>query len=198
MGGLGAMNVIDLGGLAFWRKPNPFPADWVAIPVCVRPIPAYTKVTREYLIDPRSPTEQLMMDHRPPGAVAAGAILKVSEILGRVTAKPKPSGYHFDDRDFMPKGTLPGVVAGVPPGKRAYTLDLAKVNGMYNLQAGDHFDLLASIPVDMPGAKGSAGGHNGMSVVASPATSLLPKRSVVRPLVQDGVIILPVRIRRAR
>ena len=85
----------------------------------------------------------------------------------------------------------------MPRGKRAYTLDLAKVNGMYDLQAGDHFDLLASIPVDMPGAKGSAGGHNGMSVVASPATSLLPKRSVVRPLVQDGVVVLPVRIRRA-
>ena len=34
-------------------------------------------------------------------------------------------------------------------------------------------------------------------VLASPDTSLLPKRSVVRPLVEDGVVVTPVHIRMA-
>ena len=191
---LGAMNVIDLGKLAFWKQPKPFPADWVELPLCAQPIPAYTRVTKEYLVDPH--TRHFLLSHGPAKDVPAGALVKLSDILGRVTARPKPPGYDFHERDFLPKGTLPGVVGAIPPGKRAYTLDLAKVNGMYDLQQGDHFDLLASIPVDMPGAKGSAAGHNGLNVVASPAAALLPKRSVVRPLVQDGVLIVPMRIRR--
>ena len=56
-------------------------------------------------------------------------------------------------------------------------------------------DLLASIPVDMPGAGHSNGGRLGTSVVATPDMALLPKRSIVRPLVQDGVVVMPVRTR---
>ncbi len=192
---LGAMHVIDLGKLAFWKRPKPIPAGYVALPLCVRSIEAYARVTKADLVDPR--TRQFFVKWGPPQKVPAGALLDPTDIIGRVVARRHPPGTDFKERDFLPKGTAPGMVAGIPPGKRAYTLDIAKVSGMYYLQEGDHFDLLASVPVDMPGGKGSAGGRNGLSVVASPAASLEPKRCKVRPLVQDGVVIVPMRVRRA-
>ena len=49
----------------------------------------------------------------------------------------------------------------------------------------------------MPGTAVPAAVHGGTMVLASPDTSLLPKRSVVRPLVEDGVVVTPVHIRMA-
>ena len=74
---------------------------------------------------------------------------------------------------------------------------------MHELKEGDHVDLLVSIPVDMPGASrsssgllgGGGSGPSGANVVAAPDTLLLPKRSVVKPLVQDGVVVSPVTAR---
>ena len=62
-------------------------------------------------------------------------------------AKSKPAGEPFIEADFLPKGTLPGVVAGIPPGKRALTLEAGKLKGVDKLQAGDHLDILAAVPV---------------------------------------------------
>ena len=63
-------------------------------------------------------------------------------------AHDKAPGFVFTERDFLPKGTLPGLVAGIPPGKRALTLDAGKLRGIDLLQIGDHLDLLAAVPVD--------------------------------------------------
>ena len=49
MAALAAFKVIDPAKLAFWRSKEAIPADWVAIPVSARPIPAYTMVTRGLL-----------------------------------------------------------------------------------------------------------------------------------------------------
>ena len=38
---LAYLKVIDSAKLAFWRSKKSIPADWVPIPVCARPIPAY-------------------------------------------------------------------------------------------------------------------------------------------------------------
>ena len=169
-----------------------YPADWVAIPVAGRPIPAYSKVTREFLIDPK--TGQLATLYVPPSIVPKNAILKLSGILGRVVARQKTEQFCFTEDDFLPAGTRPGVVGGTPAGKRAITLDAGKLKGVHDLKEGDHLDLLASVPVDMPGA-GHSGGRMGANVVASPDAALLPKRSLVRPLVEDGVVVTPVRVR---
>ena len=120
----------------------------------------------------------------------------MSKILGRVTAREKPAAYVFTEADFLPEGTRPGVAGGTPEGKRAITLDAGKLKGaVHDLKEGDHVDLLASIPVDMPGAGHSNAGRSGTNVVATPEWLLLPKRSLVRPLVQDGVVVTPVRTR---
>ena len=95
----------------------------------------------------------------------------MSKILGRVTAREKPAGYAFKERDFLPEGTSPGVVGGTPPGKRAITLDASKLKGVHDLNEGDHVDLLASVSVDMPGAGHSSGGRLGTNVVATPDTA---------------------------
>ena len=193
VGGLAAFKVIDPAQLAFWRSKHPIPAGWIPIPVCARPIPAYTMVTRDYLIDPQ--TSQWLVDWKPPQEVPKGAITELSKIRGRVTARDKPAAYFFSESDFLPVGTHPGVAGGTPLGKRAITLDAGKLKGVHELKEGDHVDLLASVAVDMPGAGRSSSGRTGTNVVASPDMALLPKRGFVRPLVQDGVVVTPVKIR---
>ena len=84
----------------------PIPKDWVQIPMCARPIPAYTKITRDYLFDPK--TGQWASVYLPPKEVPKGVILDVSKILGRVMAREKPAGYAFKEEDFLPEGTRPG------------------------------------------------------------------------------------------
>ncbi|MGO8691932.1 MAG: hypothetical protein ACLQLG_20110 [Thermoguttaceae bacterium] len=191
---LAVFKVIDPGKLAFWRTPErPIPADWIPIPLSARPIPAYTMVTRDYLLNPK--TAQWVLVYKPPKAVPQEVIIRLSGILGRVTAREKPAGYVFTESDFLPLGTRPGVVGGTPQGKRAITLDASKLKGAHDLSEGDHVDLLASVSVDMPGAGRSGSGRMGTNVVATPDMAFLPKRSLVRPLVQDGVVVTPVRIR---
>ena len=191
---LAGLKVIDPAKLAFWRSKEAIPADWVAVPMCARPIPAYTKVTRDYLMNPK--TVQWASIYLPPKAVPKGVIVDRLKILGRVTAREKPAEYAFKEEDFLPEGTSPGVAGGTPPGKLAITLDAGMLKGIvYDLQEGDHVVLQASTTVDMPGASHSNGGRSGTSVVATPNMTLLPKRSLVTTLVQDGVVVTPARTR---
>ena len=193
---LGATKVIDLQRLAFWRKTPTIPADWIAIPLCAKSVPAYAAVTREHLLNPM--TGQWLMDHQPPekarALVQKGVITDIDKIRGRVAAREHGAMFYFSENDFLPPGTRPGVVGGTPAGKRAITLDASKLKGVHDLKAEDHLDLLASVAVDMPGA-GRSGGRLGTNVVVPPDNAFLPKRSIVRPLVQDGVVVAPVRVR---
>lgn len=191
---LAGMKIIDPAKLAFWKSKPAYPADWVAIPICAKPIPPYTRVTRDYLIN--SKTGEWVVDHRPANAVPKGVITDMAKIRGRVTARQKAAPFFFVEDDFLPEGTRPGIAGGTPEGKRAITLNAELLEGAHELKEGDHFDLLASVPVDMPGL-GRTGGQRGSQIVATPNTALLPKRSLVKPLVQDGVVVTPMRIRAA-
>jgi hypothetical protein len=195
---LAYLKVIDPAKLAFWKSNKSIPADWVPIPVCAKRIPAYSLVAREYLLDPRNPN-QFLVDYLPPKAfkefAAHGGITKTSQLSGRVTIREKETGYFYEN-DLLPKGTHPGVAGGTPPGKLAITFDASKLKGVvYDLKAGDHVVLQASTAVDMPGASHSNGGRLGNNVVATPDMTLLPKRSLVRTLVEDGVVVTPARTR---
>ncbi len=189
------LRIIDPAKLAFWKsKDNTIPADWVYIPMCSRPIPAYTAVTRDYLMDPK--TAKWALVPTPPKMVPKGVITDMMKILGRVMAREKAAAYAFKESDFLPEGTTPGVAGGTPPGKLAITLDASKLRGVvYDLHAGDHVVLQSSTAVDMPGAGHSSGGRLGTSVVATPNTTLLPKGCVVTTLVEDGVVVTPARTR---
>jgi Flp pilus assembly protein CpaB len=189
---LGATNVIDLGRLAFWReKANPIPPGWIAVPVSARPIPAYASVTRDYLLDPKTGTWawQPMKQEQ-----AKGVITDLAKIKGRVTKHEMPATAAFSESDLLPVGTRPGISAGVPLGKRAYTFNANSLDGcVYQVKEGDHVDLMVSIPVNMPGAGGS--GPAGTSVLATPDTLIRPTRTLEIPLVQDGVVVSPVTVR---
>ena len=50
---------------------------------------------------------------------------------------------------------FPGLTAGVPPGKRAFAIGVDQLAGARGLLHGDHFDLLAGVPVDMEKSSGT-------------------------------------------
>jgi hypothetical protein len=184
---LGAMKIIDLQRLAFWSKPKTYPADWFEIPICVKPVPPYTAVTRDY-VDVIHASPQQAQQYAEKGILIA-----LAQVRGRVTARQHAANYCFTEDDFLPKGTRAGIAGGTPSGKEAITLDVAacKLQGVHDLREGDHVDLLASIPVDMPGGQ-HAGNHPGFNVVSAPDMAFLPKRGLVRTLVHDGVVVQKV------
>ncbi len=187
---LGAMKIIDLQRLAFWSRPKTYPKDWLEIPICVRPIPAFTAVSREQV-------EWLHVAPEDRAKYAAtGIMLKFADVRGRVVARQHLAGFGFTESDFLPKGSSAGIAGGTPPGKEAITLEVAasKLQGVHDLREGDHVDLLASIPVEMPGGQ-HAGNHPGFNVVSTPDMAMLPKQGLVRTLVRDGVVIKPVTLR---
>jgi len=112
---------------------------------CPRELPAYTKITREHLdvgddlyslpVAPEQ-IEQLGLFPRSNDGYKS--------ILGRVLRKPKPVNYVFTESDFLPKGTRPGISAGIPPGKRGVWIDISKVQGLSDVRAGDLVDLVAA------------------------------------------------------
>ena len=190
---LAGLKVIDPAKLAFWKSKPVIPAGWIGIPLSARSIPAYTEVTRDDVMNRK--TAELELKWVSPNSVPKGIITDLSKILGRVTAHEKPAVYFFKESDFLPQGTSPGVAGGTPPGKRAITLDAAKLKGVHELKEGDHVDLLASVAVDMPGTGHTNSGRSGTNVVAAPDALLLPKRGFVRALVEDGVVVAPVKVR---
>jgi len=202
VGGAGTVGTLIATGNMEWpfgEKSEEFviPEGKVAVPVCPRPVPAYTRVARAHLIDPR--TGQWNVRWLDPNEVPDGILTNMADIRGRVTARDKAAPYYFVEDDFLPKGTRPGIVAGVPPGKRAVTLEAAKIKGVRGLQVGDHVDLLASIPIDMEKTFGAeAGGFTDAQTVYSPEAmrlTMIPKRSLIKALVQDGVVVAPVETR---
>jgi Flp pilus assembly protein CpaB len=125
-------------------------------------------------------------------------IRSIDEILQRVMAHEKAPGFVFTERDFLPKGTLPGLVAGIPPGKRALTLDAGKLRGIDLLQIGDHFDLLAAVPVDRlqsTGDRDQAWRPGNPLPANTKAASSNSKQTETHMLARDAVIISPLTTR---
>ena len=121
--------------------------------------------------------------------------LDLSKIIGRVLNHDKPVGYAFTESDFYAVGTRAGIPAGIPAGKRSLTLDVSKLTGVANLEAGDHIDLFATVPIDM--SKGAGGRTDSMSGVLSAQARIatMQKRASVRPLAENAVVVEPVKTR---
>jgi Flp pilus assembly protein CpaB len=165
----------------------------VAVPLTTRPIPAYTKVTRDYLLIPDKGIPKYM--YLPPEMVKQmGVITAFNQITGRVLDHEKPPGYPFTEHDFLPKGTRPGLVAGIPSGKRAITVDVTRIQGIAALRVGDRLDLLSSQPVDMQKALQGRGNAMGVSSVQV-GLMAQTKQANVRVLVQNGALVAPVTTR---
>ncbi len=168
------------------------PPGMIAVPICARPIPAYTQVEREHLKDPE--TGNWYVQFRKPDEVPAGVLTNIAQVRGRVTARDKAAHFFFVEEDFLPKGTRPGIVAGIPSGMRALTLDATKLSGVYSVRAGDHLDMLASVPVERLRSMGDArsGWRAETALLATGRSRSIEKQTETRMLAKDAVVVTPV------
>jgi Flp pilus assembly protein CpaB len=164
----------------------------VGVPVSAQAIPAYTKVTRDHLWNPR--TNELAIVYLSPEQVAPEMLTSLQRIVGRVLDHEKPAGYAFTREDFLPEGTRPGLVAGIPPGKRAIRVEADRVNGLFGLNPGDRFDLVATIPIDttQSGSLQGVGGLYGQQLNLQAQLSNWRRQATVSVLVQNGAIVEPM------
>ncbi len=192
-----AVVVEILWGFGFLKfgSSEPSTAGLVAVPTPGVAIPAYARITRDHLWDAKN--QRMAVVYLPPRAVTREMLVKLSDIIGRVLDHEKRPGYVFTDADFLPQGTREGLVAGIPPGKRAIRIPADKVEGVYGLHAGDRFDLVATLPID-PG-RGSqsfnVGGVYGGQLALQAQLSNWQKQATVRVMVQNGVVVEPMTTR---
>ncbi|MGH0034500.1 MAG: Flp pilus assembly protein CpaB [Myxococcota bacterium] len=154
---------------------GPPPPGTTAVPILARSLPAFTRIEIDHLIDPS--TGSLAAVHIPSESLLDSTITSPQELVGRVVASDKRAGQVFSENDLMPPGTRPGLVAGIPPGKRAVYLEAGRVSGLLGLRRGDRFDLMAS-----GRSRGSAGRPGGVRG---------------RPVVEGGVVVQPAQARRS-
>ncbi len=187
-GTLAYLGVLNPRPVPVVRQAPGVPEGTVAVPVAIRHIAAYQKVTRDDLLNPQSAQPRFVYLRPTKGPNAP--ITNLADIIGRVLRHDKDPVYVFTEADFFPRGTEPGDAAAIPPGKRAMTIDASKLSGIYPALPGNHVDLVASQVIDNKGAKGP----NYSSLLANP-NAIPPgavKRATFTVLVQDGVVITPV------
>ena len=172
---------------------NALPAGTVAVPICPRDIPAYTKILRDHLW---SPEKQIFAYIAiPEDQVPEGAFRTINDIRGRVTRRVKKRGFVFTEDDFYPAGTREGLVAAIPPGMRSMRVATSQIQGLHFLKPGDRFDVVGARTIE-PTKKGV-----GSLVVDANVSSMLDastrrgKRADVSVLVRNGIVIEPVKIR---
>jgi len=201
VGGLGTVGAL----WGFGIIPNPFGKTtlagpsregMVAVPVSAIDIPSMSKVTRDHLFDKEA--KEIKLIYIKPEELRPDMIRDLSQIIGRVMKREKKPGFAFTERDFYPVGTQPGLTAAIPPGKRSFVLPVEKITGIATLQPGDHFDIVGSLAVD--DKKNPTGSTpkdliNSAMVVSPTGQPYPPKRSVVRSLVANGLVLTPPTIR---
>jgi Flp pilus assembly protein CpaB len=190
---LWATKVIDpIGYFSGPREPSH--RGMVAIPVSAMPIPAYTRITRDHLWDGKKGT--FASTYIPAGLVTPEVIRNVNAIFGRVMDHDKPPNYAFTEADFLPLGTKPGLVAGIPAGKRAMRVPVEKIPGLVGLLPGDRFDLISTLPIDGSGGGAIAGGGlYGKQLELQARLTNWQKQATVRVIVQSGDVVQPMTTR---
>lgn len=191
--GLWATGMLPMLDLAMGSRP-PSMEGLVAVPIARVPIPAHTKLTRDHFFDRAGKPSQI---HLPAEQVRPEMITSLKELLGRVLERDKSPGYVFTEADLLPAGTRPGLVAGIPPGKRGMRVQADQVQGLYGLAPGDRFDLVATIPIETEklGKGLSIGGpYKDVAMLQAELTNWM-KQATVRVLVQNGVLVGPLETR---
>ena len=167
----------------------------VRVFVSGRPIAAYSKVTRDDLWS-LAKNDLAFIDLDESFVESAGIIVEAKDIVGRVMANDRSPGYPFTEKDFLPKGTRPGISAGIPAGKRALRIDVDKVHGIVGLQPGDRFDIVAARALDEKKSADDpafAGLYSNMMNRQRDVGSY--RRAKVEVLVQNGIVVSPLEMR---
>lgn len=170
------------------------PANTVAVPLSGRDVRAYTAITRDDLWNPK--LSRMAAVYMDPATLPESVIRDPKEIIGRVLAREKPAGYVFQTDDFLPKGTRPGLVAGIPAGMRAMRVDLDKVRGLFGLHPGDRFDLVATQEMkgDAAADLKRLGGVVGERIAIEASMQNQGKQAAVRVVVQNGTVVTPAQV----
>ena len=100
------------------RTGRPKEVQEVAVPMSTQLMLAYTRVTRDYLLDPL--TGALKVVYLRSDSVDPLLLTDPYKIVGRVLAHDKPAGFLFTEDDFLPEGTMAGLGGAIPPGKRPW------------------------------------------------------------------------------
>ncbi|MBK6941906.1 MAG: hypothetical protein IPH13_17140 [Planctomycetes bacterium] len=171
------------------------PAGKIAVPVSARAIKAYARISRDDVWDPN--TNQITVVYLDATKLGDDVITDFAKVRGRVLAKDKSAGYVFSENDFLPEGTRAGLVAGIPAGKRGVRVELEQVPGLYGLNPGDRFDLMATLPIDTAKAQQQLQQLGGVVGRAAALTAGLSgsKQASVHCVVQNGVIVSGVEAR---
>lgn len=144
----GGLTLVLLSSAGFFSSAPSRPSrkGLIAVPKSIRPIEAYTKVSREDLIDLRLGDDSYFW--MTPEQVRSNPqwIVNPSDIIGRVLAQDKEKDYVFSEKNFLPEGSRPGIAGGTPPNKRAMVISVDQTPGLDLLSSGDQFDLLATLP----------------------------------------------------
>lgn len=171
------------------EKPWSPPAGKVMVPIAGRAIAAYSKITRDDLWDPK--TQRATAVPLAPEDVRDDMITDFKKIYGRVLDHDKPAGYVFTESDFLPQGTRPGLVGGIPSGMRGMRIDLSKVRGLFGLQPGDRFDLVSTIAVNTDASQDlrKMGGAFADRLAMEATAAGVTKQAAVRVVVQNGIVV---------
>ena len=192
----GAVFIAILAGVPLLRSQAPSTAGLIAVPTAATPIPAHTRIGRDHLWD--RVNSRIAVVYLPPRAVTKEMLLSIGDIIGRVLDGDKQAGYVFTNADFLPRGTREGLVAGIPPGKRAIRVSADRVEGLYGLNAGDRFDIVATMPIDAANGGGRApnfAGPYSPELALQAQLSNWDKQATVRVIVQNASIVEPMSTR---
>lgn len=186
----GVGTVLWAAGVFESQNKQPSREGMLAFPVPSQPIPAYTAISRGLLEHPQS--RELSVIWLKPENTSPAMIRDYSQLVGRVVARDKTPGFVFTEADLLPKGTRPGLTAGIPAGKRSLTVAVEQVAGLENLRRGDRFDLFAALPPREPSRT-----ESGIEVarllggIKPPDTrgGQLSRQTGVKLLVSDGMMV---------
>ena len=171
------------------------PEGTIAVPVAATAVPAYTKIRRDHVWD--SKRGQIRVVYLPRDQVPEGVFTDLADIVGRVLDHDKQPGYVFTEKDFYPKGTREGVVAGVPADKMMMLIEAKKVAGLHGLRPGDRFDVIETIPVDTKRSqlpKGDQGVYAD-AIALEMQLSNWKQQAEVRVIVRGASVVSPVAMR---
>lgn len=173
----------------FEQKSTPISREGqVAFPALARPVRAYDAITRDDLINPQ--TRQLNVTWIPEAQASSALLRNLSQIIGRVVTRDKQAGYVLTERDLFPKGTRPGIAAGIPPGKRSVTVTIDAVPGLELLHQGDLFDLLVVLPErDEPESNVEQAALLGGIKPPDTRSGQLARQTGTKPLVIGGMMV---------
>jgi hypothetical protein len=118
-------------------------------------VKAFSALSDENLMD--EATGQLHYYYFAPDKISEEWIVDPAELYGRVVGRSLRRGSLITESDLLPKGTRPGISAGLPSGMAAMSIEKSHVQGFEKLVAGDTFTILTRVP---EGVGGSLPGTN--------------------------------------